>query len=537
MSSLATEIARRRTFAIISHPDAGKTTLTEKFLLYAGAVETAGSVRARKNAQHTTSDWMTMERERGISVTSTVLEFEYEGNRFNLLDTPGHQDFSEDTYRTLVAADSAIMVLDAARGIEPQTRKLYEVCRTRQIPIITFVNKMDHDALDPLELLDHVESTLGIAPAPMTWPIGDGPQFQGVYDLRGQRVLRFERTTGGRHRAPVIEGTLDDEDGTLAAAIGASALDELRESTAIAVEAGHQFDREAFLAGRLTPVYFGSAINNFGVESLLHAVAEFAPEPQPRESRGESVPIESETFSGFVFKMQANMDPKHRDCMAFVRVCSGRFERDMLVHHSGSVKQVRLSRSQRMFGQDRETVDEAYPGDIIGISNTGLLGIGDTLTSDPAIEFAAIPRFEPERFARLRSTDVLRTKQFNKGLEQIEREGAVQVLWPVDGSRSAPVLGAVGDLQFEVAQRRLQDEYGVETVLDMLPHTTLRLVRTAPSDTRWPSEAMQLADRDGGRAILFRSPREAVTMLDRVPGLVLTSVSDVATAEVEALTA
>ncbi|MDA1010678.1 MAG: GTP-binding protein, partial [Chloroflexi bacterium] len=259
MSSLATEIARRRTFAIISHPDAGKTTLTEKFLLYAGAVETAGSVRARRDDRYATSDWMTMERERGISITSTVLEFDYEGYRFNLLDTPGHQDFSEDTYRTLMAADSAIMVLDAAKGIEPQTRKLYEVCRTRRIPIITFVNKMDHDALHPLELLDHVESTLGIAPAPMTWPIGDGPHFQGIYDLRGQRVLRFERTTGGRHRAPVVEGTLADEDGALAASIGAAALDELRESTAIAVEAGHQFDRDAFLEGRLTPVYFGSA--------------------------------------------------------------------------------------------------------------------------------------------------------------------------------------------------------------------------------------------------------------------------------------
>ena len=531
MGSFAEEVARRRTFAIISHPDAGKTTLTEKFLLYAGAVEEAGSVRAKKDARQTTSDWMAMERERGISVSSTVLEFEYEGHRFNLLDTPGHADFSEDTYRTLIAADSAIMVLDAAKGIEPQTRKLYEVCRARRIPIITFVNKMDHDALDPLELLDHVESTLGIAPAPLTWPIGDGPMFQGVYDLRAQLVRRFERTVGGRHRAPEVQGTLDDPDGAIAAAIGQDALGHLRESTSIAVEAGHQFDLARFLDGSLTPVFFGSAINNFGVESLLRAVAEFAPPPQARETRTGVVPLENESFSGFVFKMQANMDPKHRDCMAFVRVCSGRFERDMSAHHSASGKRIRIARSQRVFGQERETVDEAYPGDIIGISNTGLLGIGDTLSADPSIEFDAIPRFEPERFARLRCADVLRTKQFQKGLEQIEREGAVQVLWDRDGSRNAPILGAVGELQFEVAVRRLADEYGVETIIDHLAHTTLRLVKSAPADLRWPSDAMRLVDRDGGEAVLFRSPRDPGYLRDRAPEVELAAISDVPTAD------
>jgi len=528
MSSFAQEVARRRTFAIISHPDAGKTTLTEKFLLYAGAVETAGSVRARRNASYAASDWMAMERERGISITSTVLEFEYEGYRFNLLDTPGHQDFSEDTYRTLIAADSAIMVLDAAKGIEPQTRKLYEVCRTRRIPIITFVNKMDHDALDPFELLDHVESTLGIAPAPMNWPIGDGPLFQGVYDLRAHRVMRFERTTGGRYRAPVVEGDLDDLDGTLAAAIGHDALVQLRESTSIAQEAGHTFDLDAFLDGSLTPVFFGSALNNFGIETLLAAVAQLAPGPQPREAQKGLVPLDAEAFSGFVFKMQANMDPKHRDCMAFVRVCSGRFERDMLAFHDG--KRIRLTRSQRVFGQERETVDEAYPGDIIGITNTGILGIGDTLTADPSIEFESIPRFDPEGFARLRSNDVLRTKQFHKGLEQIEREGAVQVLWSRDGSRSAPVLAAVGQLQFDVVVRRLQDEYGVETTLDLLPHTTLRLVRHAPADIRWPHDTLRLLDRDGGEAILLRSPREVAYLESQNPTLVLMTVSGVATA-------
>ena len=526
VGSIGEEIARRRTFAIISHPDAGKTTLTEKFLLYAGAVESAGAVRARKNARFATSDWMALERERGISVTSTVLEFDYAGCKFNLLDTPGHEDFSEDTYRTLVAADSAIMVLDGANGIEPQTRKLYEVCRTRRIPLITFVNKMDHDALDPLELLDQVESTLGIAVAPLSWPIGDGVVFQGVYDLRDQRVLRFERTAGGRHRAPMVEGGLDDLDGTLAAAIGMRPLAALRESIAIAEGAGHAFDLEAFREGRLTPVFFGSALNNFGVETLLEAVAEFAPAPQAREAKMGPVEPDADAFSGFIFKMQANMDPKHRDCMAFVRVCSGRFQRDMQVFHSASGKQIRLTRSQKMFGQERETVDEAYPGDIIGIANTGLLGIGDTLTSDARIEYEAIPRFEPERFARLRCDDVLRTKAFNSGLEQIEREGAVQVLWPVDGSRSAPVLGAVGDLQFDVAVRRLQDEYHVETTLDMLSQNVLRIVAQGGQDVRWPSDAVRLVQRDGTEAALFRSERDVAYLEERYPEMRFRRISD-----------
>ena len=526
MTAFDDEVARRRTFAIISHPDAGKTTLTEKFLLYAGAVEAAGSVRARKGGRFATSDWMTMERERGISVTSTVLEFEYEGHRFNLLDTPGHQDFSEDTYRTLIAADSAIMVLDAAKGIEPQTRKLYEVCRARRIPIITFVNKMDHDALDPLELLDHVESTLGIAPAPLTWPIGDGPSFQGVYDLARQRVMLFERTSGGRFRSPVVEGDLDDADGKLAAVIGTPALDHLRESTSIAVEVGHAFDLDAFLDGTITPVFFGSAVNNFGIESLLEAVASLAPGPQARQAKGgAAVPLDA-GFSGFVFKMQANMDPKHRDCMAFLRVCSGRFEREMLATHSATGKRIRLSRSQRVFGQERETVEEAYPGDIIGIADVGMLGIGDTLSIDSGVEFEAIPRFEPERFARLRCKDVLRTKQFQKGLEQLEREGAMQVLWAPDASRNSPVLGAVGDLQFDVVMRRLLDEYQVETTLDMLAHNTLRIVRAVPRDMRWPPEAMPLLDRDDNLAVLLRSAREAAYLADNVPGLELVTLAE-----------
>ncbi len=526
MSPFEQEISRRRTFAIISHPDAGKTTLTEKFLLYAGAVETAGAVRAGKNARFATSDWMAMERERGISVTSTVLEFDFAGYRFNLLDTPGHQDFSEDTYRTLIAADSAIMVLDAARGIEPQTRKLYEVCRARRIPIITFVNKMDHDALDPLELLDHVERTLGIATAPLTWPIGDGPAFQGVYDLRAERVLRFERTAGGRHRAPVIESDLADTSGVLAAAVGSDAVTRLQESVALLREAGSTFVVEQFLDGSLTPVFFGSAISNFGIETLLEAIAEFAPPPGPREASRGMVEPTTDAFSGFVFKIQANMDPHHRDCMAFVRVCSGRFERDMAAYHSRGGKQIRMRGSQKLFGQERETVDEAYPGDIIGIINSGSLGIGDTLSSDASIVYGAIPRFEPEQFARLRNRDVLRSKQFTRGLQQLEQEGAVQVLWEGGGARSAPILAAVGELQFEVVIRRLVDEYGAETVLDHLPHQAIRVVTGVGDGIRWSTSSLQLTDRDGRTVILFASARDADYFRDTYPAAGLRRMSE-----------
>jgi len=521
MSALTDEIARRRTFAIISHPDAGKTTLTEKFLLYAGAVESAGAVRARKNMRHATSDWMAMERERGISVSSTVLEFEYEGLRYNLLDTPGHQDFSEDTYRTMIAADSAIMVLDAAKGIEPQTRKLYEVCRTRNLPIITFVNKMDHDALDPLELLGHIESVLGITATPVTWPIGDGPSFQGVYDMAAGRVMRFERTAHGAHRAPVVEGTLADANGTIEAAIGGEALARLRESVSLLEAAVAPFDRERFLAGTLTPVYFGSAINNFGIEALLGAVRDIAPSPPSRDGLHGPIDPASEAFSGFIFKIQANMDPQHRDCMAFVRVCSGRFEPDLKVTHTRTGKQLRLSRARRVFAQERETVEEAYPGDIIGIVNPGALGIGDTLTTDAAIEFEPIPRFQPECFARLRNRDVLRSKQFTRGLAQLEQEGAVQVMWEDDGQRGAPVVGAVGELQFEVVVRRLADEYSVEANIEPLIHTTLRIIGGEAGAVRWPGDALRLSDAGGQPLVLLRTARDVSYLEGRYSGLEL----------------
>ncbi len=502
--SLRAEVEKRRTFAIISHPDAGKTTLTEKFLLYGGAVEEAGSVRARRNARRSTSDWMAMEQQRGISVTSTALQFEAFGATFNLLDTPGHQDFSEDTYRTLTAADSAVMVLDAARGVEPQTKKLFAVCRARGVPVVTFVNKMDHPALDPLELLDEIERTLGMAAVPYTWPIGDGPSFQGVYDLRNAAVLLFERTQGGRHRAPVRVGDLDSQE--LRTMVGDQAHDAIREQIELVRMTQPEFDREAFLRGELSPVFFGSALNNFGVEPFLGELRDLLPPPGAyTSSRGDIDPAD-ETFTGFVFKIQANMDPQHRDCMAFLRICSGRFEKGMGVLHPRSGKRIRLSRPHRLFARDRETVEEAYAGDVIGLVNPGMFAIGDAVTSGPALEFDAIPRFEPECFAILENRDVSRLKQFQRGLRQLEEEGATQVLYRRGLSRSEPVLAAVGELQFDVVVARLREEYGVETNLRRLPHTVMRLVRLEGKPLEnawWPQSAMVATDRNDDPVVIL----------------------------------
>ena len=382
------EVSRRRTFAIISHPDAGKTTLTEKLLLYAGAVNQAGSVRAGKNQRSATSDWMAMEQQRGISITSTVIQFEYEDCIFNLLDTPGHRDFSEDTYRTLMAADSAIMVLDSAKGIETQTRKLFEVCRQRNMPILTFINKMDHPGREPLELLDEIEQMLSLRVSPMNWPIGAGGEFQGVYDLQNHQVLLFERTVRGKFRAPVKVTDLYDP--VLEETIGSRAYQQLRSDAELLAGAGAPFDWDDFLNGTLTPVFFGSALNNFGIEPFLEALIKLAPSPRPRESTNGLIAPTNETFSGIVFKIQANMDPQHRDTMAFLRVCSGRFEKDMMVHHPRLGRKVRMSRPHRLFARDRETVDEAYPGDVIGFSNPGIFRIGDTVCAGGSITLQQI---------------------------------------------------------------------------------------------------------------------------------------------------
>ncbi|HVR42033.1 MAG TPA: peptide chain release factor 3 [Thermoanaerobaculia bacterium] len=511
---LEREIARRRTFAIISHPDAGKTTITEKLLLYGGAIETAGAVRARRSQRHATSDWMAMEQSRGISITSTALQFEWEGYCLNLLDTPGHQDFSEDTYRTLHATDSAVMVLDAAKGIEPQTRKLFHVCRMRRIPIVAFINKMDHPAKDPLELLEEIEKELGVGAVPMNWPIGNGPTFQGVFDLREGKVHRFERTAGGQSRAPVRVAGIGDP--ALAELIGAEAREELRETAALLEGAGAEFDRERFLAGDLIPVYFGSAINNFGVEPFLRALVELAPPPRPRAtSSGEIAPGRPE-FSGFVFKIQANMDPRHRDRLAFVRVCSGVFEKDMEVFHPRLRRSIRMTRPHRLFARDRETLETAYPGDVVGLVNPGLFRIGDSVSEGGAIEFEPIPRFAPEHFGTLRASSTSRQKQFQKGIKQLEEEGAIQLFFGVDGRRSEPVIGVVGELQFDVLRSRLESEYGVATTLQRLPYRFARWARgpaAAIENIRMPGQTRRVDDVDGLPAVLFSSAWELETCI------------------------
>lgn len=466
------EIQKRRTFAIISHPDAGKTTLTEKLLLYGGAVQLAGSVTARKNQRATTSDWMELEKKRGISISSTVLQFDYDGFRINLLDTPGHKDFSEDTYRVLTAVDSVVMVIDSAKGIEPQTRKLFEVCRQRGVPIFTFMNKCDRPMRSPLELLDELERVLGIGAFPVNWPIGNGFEFQGVYDRQQKQFHLFERTVGGQHRAPVEVGGIDDPEirGRLPEETFTKTVEEL-EMLEIA---GHAFDHEAVLAGRTTPVFFGSGINNFGVQLLLDGFLRYSPAPKPRRIAGQEVSPENPAFSGFIFKIQANMDPRHRDRIAFIRVCSGKFERDMTVFHSRSEKKVRLSSSHKLFGNERETVDEAWPGDVIGLVGHDGFGIGDTLTTDPQIRYKEIPRFTPEAFSYLHNPNTGKYKQFRQGLEQLLQEGVIQALYLRHSSVKTPLLAAVGPLQFEVVQFRLESEYGAESRLEASPWSVVR---------------------------------------------------------------
>jgi peptide chain release factor 3 len=477
------EIARRRTFAIISHPDAGKTTLTEKFLLYGNAIHLAGAVKDRKNQRATTSDWMELERQRGISISSTLLQFDYGGRVVNLLDTPGHKDFSEDTYRVLTAVDAVLMVIDAAKGVEAQTRKLFEVCRRRGIPIFTFMNKCDRPTRNPIALLDELESVLGIQASPVVWPLGNGPSFRGVFDRRTRQVHLFERVPGGAYRAPERVASLGDP--AARAMLDDSTFAEVVEQLAMLDGAGHPFDLAAVRAGLQTPVYFGSAVNNFGIQLLLDGFLEDSIPPQPRRSvaGGEphEVPVDAESFSAFIFKIQANMDPRHRDRIAFMRVCSGQFRRDMVVQHAQTGRSVRLSSSHKLFGQDRETVDEAWPGDVIGLVGHDAFGIGDTLTEDRSILFDEIPRFPPEVFAFISNPNPSDAKKFRAGLEQLLQEGVVQAL----SARSAPpgstLLAAVGPLQFEVVQYRLKAEYGAESRLEQAPWTLLRWIEPHPA--------------------------------------------------------
>ncbi len=535
MSGIANEVRKRRTFAIISHPDAGKTTLTEKLLLYGGAIQTAGQVSARRAQRAATSDWMELEKQRGISITSTVLQFEYGGCTVNLLDTPGHQDFGEDTYRTLLAADSAVMLIDAAKGVEPQTKKLFAICRARRIPLFTFINKMDRPSRDPLELLDELESVLGIGVFPMNWPLGNGPSFKGVFDRATRRVHLFERVVHGAKRANVELTGVDDPQ--IRELLDERSYAQFLGEIELLEGAGSQFDRDAMLRGDVSPVFFGSAVTNFGVQLFLDDFLKLAPSPTPRrivddasadgssgvilslskdpEQRAEGEPVEgkaidptSDRFTGFVFKIQANMDPRHRDRVAFVRICSGKFERDMTVRNARTGKDVRLSRAMKLFASERESVEAAYAGDVVGLANPGVFAIGDSLSDGTPVQFERFPAFAPEHFAQVRSVDTAGYKSFGKGIAQLREEGAIQVMYPLGSMRTEPVLAAVGQLQFEVVKHRLESEYNVKTIFTTLPFSTARRVEgstAALQSAQLPSSAKLLEDWDAAPVALFES--------------------------------
>jgi peptide chain release factor 3 len=521
--AVSREASRRRTFAIISHPDAGKTTLTEKLLLYGGCVDVAGAVRGRKTQRAATSDWMELERQRGISVSSTALSFDFEGFRVNLLDTPGHHDFSEDTYRTLMAADCAVMVIDLAKGVESQTEKLFRVCALRRIPVLTFVNKVDRPGRDPLDVLADIETKLGIEATPFNWPLGSGREFRGVVE-RGTRIAHLFDDKRGDHRIPFRSVPFDALDEEMAP-------DRVRRQTSDELEliegAGAEFDRERFLTGKVSPVYWGSALTNYGIEHFLRGFLDLCPPPGDRPSDAGPVPAAQSAFSAFVFKIQANLDPRHRDRVAFVRVCSGRFVRDMEVVQSRTGRKLRLPRALRLFAQDRETMDEAYPGDILGLVNPGEFLLGDTICQGQALNFEPLPQFCPEHFATMRCTDTARRKQFNRGMEQLIEEGAIQS-FQADGSGSAPILGAVGELQFDVVRFRLESEYNAPSVVDWLPYKAARWVHAEPAvlaAMRLTSDARRVIDSHGRTVVLFPSNWDAEYAARHNPNIVLSTTS------------
>jgi peptide chain release factor 3 len=498
------EMLRRRTFGIVSHPDAGKTTLTEKLLLYGGAVQLAGSVTARKKERATVSDWLEIERKRGISVSSTVLNFDYKGYRINLLDTPGHNDFSEDTYRVLNAVDSVVMVIDGGKGIELQTKKLFEVCRRRKIPVFTFVNKMDRPALGTLGILDEIEHVLNISAYPINWPLGDGADFKGVWDRRTGLAHLFERTVGGAYRAPVITRGFNDP--TIKELLGDNLHKTIAEEVELVEHATPALDLKSVLQGDTTPVFFGSAANNFGVELLLNGFLEFSPPPTPRKSGETPIEPQNPNFSGFIFKIQANLDPRHRDRMAFIRIVSGKFTRDMFVTHVQSGKKMRLANSNSVFGRDRVSIDEAYPGDIIGVVGGDHLGIGDTLSEDPNISYSEIPRFPPECFSYIHNPTPSNYKRFKSGLDQLIQEGLVHCFEVIAGARKTPLLAAVGPLQFDLVHYRLEAEYGAPSRLEAAPWKLARWVAGPDAmDKKFqtPHGTERATDRFGNLVILF----------------------------------
>jgi len=498
------ESSRRRTFAIISHPDAGKTTLTEKLLLYGGALDLAGSVTAKKKQRETASDWMELEKKRGISISSTVLQFDYENYHLNLLDTPGHKDFSEDTYRVLMAVDAVIMVIDAVKGIESQTIKLFEICRKRGIPIFTFMNKLDRPSKSPLELIDQLEKVLNLHAFPVNWPLGNGTDFKGIYDRMNNEVHLFERVPGGSYKAPIFIHDLSDP--LVKDRLKEQTYNEVVEELNMLDGAHGGFDLSAVSQGKTTPVFFGSASNNFGVEFLLKNFLAHSPEPKPRETKKGVIPLDHPHFSAFVFKVQINMNPLHRDRVIFARVCSGKFYRDMLAYHARSGKDIRLSDSYNIFGRDREITSEAYPGDIIGFISKLNFRVGDTISTDPELFFEEIPRFAPEFFGFLQNTSFASHKQFRKGLDHLLAEDIVQKFYLQNTQHTTPLLGAVGPLQFEVLQYRLKDEYNAESRLEMMPWTILRWVESsleAEELSKLLPQGTALAHDDQNRRVLL----------------------------------
>ncbi len=505
MGDLHDEIEKRRTFAIISHPDAGKTTLTEKFLLYGGQINLAGSVKGKATARHAVSDWMEIEKQRGISVTSSVLQFEYGGYCINILDTPGHQDFSEDTYRTLMAADSAVMVIDGSKGVEEQTRKLFKVCVMRHIPIFTFINKMDRDALPSFDLVDDIEKELGIAVCPVNWPIGSGSDFRGVYDRNTKKIMIFSDTQKGTKEGELREFSLDSEE--LKGVISEEQFEQLRDETELLDGAGAEFDQELVSRGELSPMFFGSALTNFGVETFLQHFLMMTTPPLPRQSDiGEISPF-SDDFSAFVFKIQANMNKAHRDRVAFMRICSGKFDAGMDVYHVQGEKTVRLAQPQQMMAQERRIVEEAWAGDIIGIFDPGIFSIGDTLTTAKEhFEFEGIPTFAPEHFARVTQMDTMKRKQFVKGITQIAQEGAIQIFREDQGGMEEIIVGAVGMLQFDVLKFRLENEYNVEIRMETLPYGYIRWIENTDIDLdsiNGTSDMKKVRDLKGNPLLLF----------------------------------
>lgn len=527
--SLIDEIKKRRTFAIISHPDAGKTTLTEKFLLYGGAIRMAGSVKARKAATHAVSDWMEIEKQRGISVTSSVMQFNYDGYCINILDTPGHQDFSEDTYRTLIAADSAVMVIDGAKGVEDQTRKLFHVCSLREIPIFTFINKMDRETRDPFELLEDIESELGIKSYPMNWPIGVGKDFKGVYDRKEEKVIIFE---GGNHgQNEVKETIIDINDENIQNVLGENLYEKLMEDIELLDIAGDDFSEEKVRVGELTPVFFGSALTNFGVEPFLKEFLNLTSSPLPRNSSIGEIDTFEEPFSAFVFKIQANMNKAHRDRLAFMRICSGKFEKGLEVNHVQGGKKVKLTQPQQFLAQDREIVEEAYAGDIIGVFDPGIFSIGDTLCVNPQkFKFDGIPTFAPEHFARVKPVDTMKRKQFIKGVTQIAQEGAIQVFKELHIGMEEIIVGVVGVLQFEVLEFRLKSEYNVDIKMDRLPFRYVRWIENDNVDVdklNLTSDTKKVKDLRDRNLLIFQNDWGISWALEHNSGLILSDVGKV----------